>query len=88
MQNIVEIMDFTTVQAFNQCVFTSNAIEANQINATYETSCNFVRSYRNFMYGQICNNTFMSQNYATFAAWLDAGNNLTTGTVIANNTNN
>ena len=36
IQNIVEIMDFTTTKAFNQCVFTGNVIEANQINTKYE----------------------------------------------------
>ena len=86
-QNAVELGAGTS-DNFSQCVFSGNTIFANFSYSIYTSAINFIKSYRNITYSQIYNNSFYGLNYIQFGAWLDAGTNLTTGTIIANNTNN
>ena len=75
-------------EKFKQCVFTGNTVYYTQTNASHVSTLNFIKSYADFIYCQVYNNTFLINGYTSFGQWLDAGANLTTGTIIANNTNN
>ena len=86
-QNIIDIGTGTTYN-YKQCVITGNNIKSTQSNLNYVSTINFIKSYRDFTYSQVYNNTFMKDTYSNFGAWLDAGVKLTTGTIISNNTNN
>lgn len=86
-QNIVAIGRGTSL-GYNQCFFNGNSIKATQLNSLFTLSINFIKSYSDITYSQVYNNSFYKTTYTSFAQWLDAGTNLTTGTVISNNTNN
>jgi len=86
-QNIVDI-GLGTALNYSQCFFNGNSIKATQINSSFTLTLNFIKSYRNIIYSQVYNNSFYKTTYTNFGQWLDAGANLTTGTIITNNTNN
>lgn len=86
-QNIIE-MGIGTTYYYKQCVMTGNNIKSMQGNLNFVSTINFIKSYKDFVYGQVYNNTFMKDTYSNFGTWLDAGTKLKTGTIIANNTNN
>ena len=73
---------------YSQCFFNGNSIEVTQLNSLFTLNVNFIKSYGDITYSQVYNNSFYKTTYTSFAQWLDAGTNLTTGTIIANNTNN
>ena len=87
-QNIIDIFVDSSYDSYKQYVITGNSVKSTQNNSSYVSTINFIKSYASFLYGQIYNNTFMKGTYSNFGTWLDAGTNLTTGTIIANNTNN
>lgn len=84
-QNIVDI-GIGTALSYSQCFFNGNSIKATQINSSFTLTLNFIKSYRDIIYSQVYNNSFYKTTYTSFGQWLDA--DTTTGTIIANNTNN
>src|SRR5574344_603958 len=86
-QNIVDIGAGTALN-YAQCFFNGNSIKATQTNSLFTLTLNFIKSYRDIIYSQVYNNSFYKTTYTSFGQWLDAGTNLTTGTIITNNTNN
>ena len=86
-QDIISIGIGTSLD-YSQCFFNGNSINVTQLNSLFTLNVNFIRCYRNIAYSQVYNNSFYKTTYANFEQWLDAGSNLTTGTIIANNTNN
>ena len=74
---------------YKQCFFNGNSIKATQLNSLFTLSINFIKSYNNIIYSQVYNNSFYSENptLVTLSTFLNCTGS-TTGTIIANNTNN
>ena len=73
-----------------QGCITNNNFRVNTSSVTFTNSINVIYAEYDFTYGQISNNSFYSDNptKAIFNSWIDIATGISTGTIIANNTNN
>ena len=78
-----------TSSDINQLIAKDNAIRLKTSSTTYNYVTNFITSYRPLKYSQITGNSAFTENttYATWSNWINTSQ-ITTGTIIANNTNN
>ena len=68
----------------------NNNFRVNISSATFSNSINVIYAEFDFIYGQVSNNSFYSDNptKAIFNSWINIATGISTGTIIANNTNN
>ena len=68
----------------------NNNFRVNTSSTTFTITIDVIYAEFDFIYGQISNNTFYSDNptKAIFNSWIDIATGISTGTIIANNTNN
>jgi len=68
----------------------NNNFRVNISSATFSNSINVIYAEYDFIYGQVSNNSFYSDNptKAIFNSWINIATGISTGTIIANNTNN
>jgi len=73
----------------NQLIAKDNAIRLKTSSTTYKYTTNFITSYNPLKYSQITGNSAFTENttYAPWSNWIKTSQT-TTGTIIANNTNN
>ena len=69
-QHIIQ-MGIGTTYYYKQCVMTEITLNQHNVISNFVSTINFIKSYKDFVYGQVYNNTFMKYTYSNFGNWLD-----------------